>query len=102
MFWFFLIDRTSVQIKAKVEPGVCGFITDVEAEVRDYQFVTLKVNSACENIIKIAELLKELIYVMKLKMVLVESFIKLSRKTLRVVAPDVLFQSVCLNQCRLQ
>jgi len=59
LFWFFLIDCTSVQIKAKVEPGVCGFVADIEAEVRDYQFVTLKVNSARENIIKIAGLLKE-------------------------------------------
>jgi len=46
-------------VKAKVEPGVCGFTADIEAEVRDYQFVTLKVNSECETIIKVAGLLKE-------------------------------------------
>ncbi|MCX6383958.1 MAG: hypothetical protein NTV16_05650 [Actinobacteria bacterium] len=46
-------------VKTKVEPGICGFNADIEAEVRDYQFVTLKVNSACENIIKIAQKLKE-------------------------------------------
>jgi hypothetical protein len=46
-------------VKAKVEPGVCGFTADIEAEVRDYQFVTLKVNSVCETIIKVAGLLKE-------------------------------------------
>jgi len=46
-------------VKTKVEPGICGFNADIEAEVRDYQFVTLKVNSSCENIIKIAQNLKE-------------------------------------------
>ena len=46
-------------VKTKVEPGVCGFTADIEAEVRDYQFVTLKVNSECENIIKISQKLKE-------------------------------------------
>lgn len=46
-------------VKTKVEPGVCGFTADIKAELRDYQFVTLKVNSKCENIIKISALLKE-------------------------------------------
>lgn len=57
----------------KVKPGGCGFIADIEAEVRDYQFVTLKVNSACENIIKIAGLLKNLIHIMKSRVVSMES-----------------------------
>ena len=59
MFRFFLIDCTGVQIKAKIEPVVCEFVADIEAEIRDYQFVTLKVNSACETIIKVAGLLRE-------------------------------------------
>lgn len=46
-------------VKTKVEPGVCGFNADIEAEVRGYQFVTLKVDSKCENIIKIEKKLKE-------------------------------------------
>ena len=46
-------------VKTKVEPGICGFTADIEAEVKDYQFVTLKVSSACENIIKIGLNLKE-------------------------------------------
>ncbi|MHB1347666.1 MAG: DUF6951 family protein [Candidatus Humimicrobiaceae bacterium] len=46
-------------VKTKVEPGVCGFIASIEANLRDYQFVTLNVKSGCKNIKKIAELLKE-------------------------------------------
>ena len=46
-------------VKTKVNPGVCGFIADIEAEVRDYQFVTLKANSSCEKISAIAELLSK-------------------------------------------
>jgi hypothetical protein len=46
-------------VKTKVNPGVCGFIADIEAEVRDYQFVKLRVNSSCEKISAIAEMLNK-------------------------------------------
>ena len=39
-------------IRTEIHPGVCGFKAAVEAEVRDYQFVTLKVQSECDTIKK--------------------------------------------------
>lgn len=46
-------------IQTEIHPGVCGFKAAVEAEVRDYQFVTLKVQSECDTIKKVARALKE-------------------------------------------
>lgn len=41
--------------KVKIDPGVCGLITTVEAESEDGMEVTLKVKSGCESIRKMFE-----------------------------------------------
>lgn len=41
--------------KVKIDPGVCGLITAVEAESEDGMEVTLKVKSGCESIRKMFE-----------------------------------------------
>lgn len=41
-------------IKTRVEAGICGFITEIEASTRDFQNVSFKINSQCENINKLA------------------------------------------------
>jgi len=38
--------------KVKINPGVCGFITSVEAESEDGQEVRLKIKSGCEPVRK--------------------------------------------------
>jgi len=45
--------------KANIEAGNCGFHTTVEAEVGDEYQVTLKSESDCKHIQKLAEDLKE-------------------------------------------
>jgi hypothetical protein len=42
---------TTVQIN----PGVCGFVTRVEATSEDEQMVSLKISSGCQGIRKMAE-----------------------------------------------
>lgn len=44
--------------KAKIEAGICGFYTTVEAEAGDDYQVTLKIESDCKHIQKLAEDLK--------------------------------------------
>ena len=41
--------------KVKVEAGVCGFVTDIEALLDDSQKVTLKFESDCPHVMKMAE-----------------------------------------------
>jgi len=45
--------------KAKIDAGNCGFHTVVEAEAGDDYKVTLKIESDCKHIQKLAEDLKE-------------------------------------------
>ena len=47
-------------IDGTVKAGVCGFVTRIHAESEDEQNVTLKVDSDCEKIRKMAETLPEL------------------------------------------
>ncbi len=42
-------------IKTKVDGGICGFITDIEAASEDGQNVRFKVTSTCEKIQKMGE-----------------------------------------------
>ena len=70
-------------VQVKVEPGICGFTADIEAELRDYQFVTLKVNSECENIKKISGLLKELDAYNEIKEGFNGEFYKIVRENLK-------------------
>jgi len=41
--------------KTKVEAGICGFITEIEANSEDSQHVTFKVNTDCEKIKNLSE-----------------------------------------------
>jgi hypothetical protein len=41
----------------KINPGVCGFTTEVKAETEDGQAVKLEIKSACEHVRKMAALL---------------------------------------------
>jgi hypothetical protein len=41
--------------KTKVEAGVCGFVTDVEAVLNDNQKVNLKIKSDCPHVMALAE-----------------------------------------------
>jgi hypothetical protein len=45
-------------VKTKIEAGVCGFITDVEAFSEDSQNVSFKINTTCEKIGKMSQDLK--------------------------------------------
>jgi len=45
--------------KANIEAGICGFHTTVEAEVQDKYQVTLKIESDCKHIQKLAAELRE-------------------------------------------
>jgi hypothetical protein len=42
-------------VKARVEAGVCGFVTDIEAYSEDSQHVSFKINTNCEKIGKLSE-----------------------------------------------
>lgn len=42
-------------VKATINAGVCGFITVVTAESDDVQNVSFRIESDCENIVKLAE-----------------------------------------------
>jgi len=44
-------------IKTKVEAGICGFITDIEASSEDDQNVSFKITSDCENIQRLSKLI---------------------------------------------
>ena len=44
-------------VKATINAGVCGFTTVVTAESDDMQIVSFKIESDCENILKLAELM---------------------------------------------
>jgi len=44
--------------KARIEAGNCGFHTDVEAQMGEKYQVTLKIESGCKHIQKLAEDLK--------------------------------------------
>jgi len=41
--------------RTKVEAGVCGFVTDVEAVLDDSQKVTLNISSDCPHVMALAE-----------------------------------------------
>ena len=40
--------------KVKVEAGICGFVTDIEAILDDSQKVTLKIESDCPHVMALA------------------------------------------------
>ena len=42
-------------VKTKVEAGICGFVTEIEATSDDEQNVSFKVKSDCEKIQKLGE-----------------------------------------------
>lgn len=44
-------------VKATINAGVCGFTTLVTADSDDMQNVSFKIESDCENILKLAELI---------------------------------------------
>ncbi len=46
-------------VKTKVEAGICGFITEIEANSKDMQHVSFMVNTNCEKIKKLSEKLNE-------------------------------------------
>lgn len=41
--------------KTRVEAGICGFITEIEANSEDSQHVSFKVNTDCEKIGKLSK-----------------------------------------------
>lgn len=41
-------------VKTKVEAGICGFVTEIEAESDDNQHVSFKVTTDCEKIASLA------------------------------------------------
>jgi len=42
-------------VKTKVEAGVCGFVSDIEAYSEDSQHVSFKIETTCNKIGKLAE-----------------------------------------------
>jgi len=45
--------------KAEIDAGVCGYVTHVNGLSDDQQNVTLEVNSSCEKIDKLGQMLQE-------------------------------------------
>ena len=48
-----------MRCKAKIEAGICGFVTEVTAEAPDDQMVSLAIKSDCEKITALGEALKD-------------------------------------------
>jgi hypothetical protein len=46
--------------RVKVNPGVCGLITDIEVNKTDRRRVSINITSNCENIKQLSAALKEL------------------------------------------
>lgn len=44
-----------MNVKVKIEAGVCGFISQITAQSDDQQMVTLKVASGCDKIRRLAD-----------------------------------------------
>jgi len=42
-------------VKTKVESGICGFVTEIEANSEDMQHVSFKVSTNCDKIKKLSE-----------------------------------------------
>ena len=42
-------------VKTKVEAGICGFVTEIEASSEDSQHVSFKINTDCEKIENLSE-----------------------------------------------
>ncbi len=42
-------------VRTKIEAGICGFVTEIEAFSNDSQHVNFKINTNCKNISKLAE-----------------------------------------------
>jgi hypothetical protein len=42
-------------VKTRVEAGICGFVTEIEANSADSQHVSFKVNTDCEKIENLSE-----------------------------------------------
>ncbi len=42
-------------VNTKVEAGICGFVTEIEANSEDSQHVSFKVNTDCEKIKNLSE-----------------------------------------------
>ena len=42
-------------VKTKVEAGICGFVTEIEASSEDSQHVSFKVDTDCEKIKNLSE-----------------------------------------------
>jgi hypothetical protein len=45
-------------VKAKIDAGICGYQTEVQAEIKDNYQVELKIESECQHIQKLAKVLK--------------------------------------------
>lgn len=44
--------------KTKVEAGICGFVTEIEANSADFQNVSFTINTNCKNLAKLPEIIK--------------------------------------------
>ena len=42
-------------VKTRVEAGICGFVTEIEANSEDSQHVSFKINTDCEKIENLSE-----------------------------------------------
>lgn len=45
-------------VKIRVEAGICGFVTEIEAESNDDQRVNFKIKTNCKNMSRISEKIK--------------------------------------------
>ncbi|MBM3707618.1 MAG: hypothetical protein FJW69_04640 [Actinobacteria bacterium] len=46
-------------VSTKVDSGICGFRTEINAGCQDYQHVSFKVDPECKNITELAQNIKE-------------------------------------------
>jgi hypothetical protein len=44
--------------KTKVEAGICGFVTEIEADSKDFQNVSFSISTNCNNLAKLPEIIK--------------------------------------------
>jgi hypothetical protein len=44
--------------KTKVEAGICGFVTEIEANSQDFQSVSFSIITNCNNLVRLPEIIK--------------------------------------------
>lgn len=55
MYFLHSFPKLNNMVKTKVEAGVCGFVSEIEAYSEDSQFVSFRIETTCDKISKLSE-----------------------------------------------